>query len=301
MRNLVLLLIRFKDFLVFGCFILLSSYLVVNHNHLQRVHWLSASNGITGAVNTKTKNISNYFGLLEVNEELSRQHAHLLTQMAMLQSEKDQLRDSLYRTSIGFKTDSTYVKDSLGKVQLLVIKIPDGIHDFIPAQIIKNSTISNKNFLTINKGFEDSVAVNDGVVTPDGIVGRVVYASENYALVKSVLHVNNNISVKLSRQRELGTLIWKGKKGNICSLLYIPRHTKVLVGDSVCTSGYSGVYPTDYLLGTITKAVLNKNQTFYDLEVTLNNNINGLDHVLIYKNKNAQEIEAINQKIEELH
>lgn len=300
MRNILVLLIRFKDFLVFGSLILLSSYLIVNHNHLQRVNWLSASNGITGGINARTENISNYFGLLTVNQKLNEENAQLLTQMARLQADQNRLRDSLYQLSINYSVDSSYVKDSLGQKQLLITKIPDLTYAFIPAQIIKNSTTGNKNFLTINKGSEDSVEVNDGVVTPDGIVGRVVSTSDHYALVKSVLHVNNHISVKLSRQRELGTMIWKGKKSQVYSVLYIPRHTQVSVGDSISTSGYSGVYPKDYLIGTITKAILHENQTFYELEATLNNNINRLDHVLIYKNKYAEEIQALNQKIEEL-
>ena len=67
------------------------------------------------------------------------------------------------------------------------------------AEIIQNSINRNNNYFTINRGRNHGVEPQMGVIAPQGIAGIVINTTANYALVQSVLSVNNikiNTSLK---------------------------------------------------------------------------------------------------------
>jgi len=284
MRNLILLILRFKNLLSYLFLSLLSFIFIVNFNHIQRSNWLNSTNRISGNVNETTANIGSYFRLKQINKELTTQNANLLQKLTKLNSDK-------HLDTVIFERDSLKIKS------LVTDYHPDSndfyIGRYTGAEVIKNTTNSNTNFITINKGSKDSIKIDDGAVTKNGIVGRVVSTSEHFALIKSVLHTNNNISVKLKKQRELGTLYWTGDNSNEAHVKDIPRHVELNIGDSVITSGYGTVYPSEHLVGTIKEITLEDHDAFYDIIITLSTNFNSLDQVYIYHNEYSPELRAL--------
>jgi len=284
MRNLILLILRFKNLLSYLFLSLLSFIFIVNFNHIQRSNWLNSTNRISGNVNETTANIGSYFRLKQINKELTTQNANLLQKLTKLNSDK-------HLDTVIFERDSLKIKS------LVTDYHPDSndfyIGRYTGAEVIKNTTNSNTNFITINKGSKDSIKIDDGAVTKNGIVGRVVSTSEHFALIKSVLHTNNNISVKLKKQRELGTLYWTGDNSNEAHVKDIPRHVELNLGDSVITSGYGTVYPSEHLVGTIKEVTLEDHDAFYDIIITLSTNFNSLDQVYIYHNEYSPELRAL--------
>ena len=284
MRNLILLILRFKNLLSYLFLSLLSFIFIVNFNHIQRSNWLNSTNRISGNVNETTANIGSYFRLKQINKELTTQNANLLQKLTKLNSDK-------HLDTVIFERDSLKIKS------LVTDYHPDSndfyIGRYTGAEVIKNTTNSNTNFITINKGSKDSIKIDDGAVTKNGIVGRVVSTSEHFALIKSVLHTNNNISVKLKKQRELGTLFWTGDNSNEAHVKDIPRHVELNIGDSVITSGYGTVYPSEHLVGTIKEITLEDHDAFYDIIITLSTNFNSLDQVYIYHNEYSPELRAL--------
>ena len=284
MRNLILLILRFKNLLSYLFLSLLSFIFIVNFNHIQRSNWLNSTNRISGNVNETTANIGSYFRLKQINKELTTQNANLLQKLTKLNSDK-------HLDTVIFERDSLKIKS------LVTDYHPDSndfyIGRYTGAEVIKNTTNSNTNFITINKGSKDSIKIDDGAVTKNGIVGRVVSTSEHFALIKSVLHTNNNISVKLKKQRELGTLFWTGDNSNEAHVKDIPRHVELNIGDSVITSGYGTVYPSEHLVGTIKEITLEDHDAFYDIIITLSTNFNSLDQVYIYHNEYSTELRAL--------
>jgi cell shape-determining protein MreC len=55
-----------------------------------------------------------------------------------------------------------------------------------PERVIQNSTDLANNYLMIDKGTRDGVSKNMGVICPQGIVGIIVNASENFCIAMSV-------------------------------------------------------------------------------------------------------------------
>ena len=297
MRNIILILIRFKNTLIFLSIEIVCLWLMVNFNHFPRSNWLHTSNTISGGVNETTSDVSNYFALADKNEDLIQENAFLLQQLKTKEKKEHKLLDSIrtiysntYIDSIPFidaiKQDTSYLK----KLNV------QSNYSYVPATVIKNKISGKTNFLTLNKGSEDNIIINSGVITANGIVGEVVYVSSSYCLVKSVLHNNNSISIKLKNNQTLGSMQWEGPSIKETTITDIPRHVSISKGDTVITSEFNSVYPANYPIGTVDKIFKGENDAFYVLNISLFTDFTSLNHVYIYKNLDTEEIINLQNK-----
>jgi rod shape-determining protein MreC len=179
--------------------------------------------------------------------------------------------------------------------QLLQVEAP-AVHSrdvvpchFIPAQVINNSVVGTKNYLTLNKGAMHGVVSGMGVVSAEGIVGRVQAVSERFATVTSLLHTSVQVSAKISRSKALGTVQWSGKDPCRVQMLYVPRHVLVTLGDVVVTSGYNATFLEGVVIGHIKQVKLRKEASFYDIEIHLNTDFSTLQRVYVVNNTLGQE------------
>ena len=52
--------------------------------------------------------------------------------------------------------------------------------DFIASSVIKNSYTKTKNYITIDKGLIDSITIDNGVISSNGVVGIIDKSASNY-------------------------------------------------------------------------------------------------------------------------
>lgn len=101
----------------------------------------------------------------------------------------------------------------------------------------------------LDRGYGDGIRQGMPVVTPAGVVGRVVKARGGYAEVALVLDPNNAVPVRIQRTRAQGIL--EGAGSEICRIKYVSRASDVVKGDRVVTSGLAGVFPGGLVVGTV--------------------------------------------------
>ena len=80
MQRLLRLLARYKAFIIFSIMEAFCFWLIVNFNAFQSSVYFTSANSVTGGIFAVTSNISGYFNLDEVNEELASQNAQLLVE-----------------------------------------------------------------------------------------------------------------------------------------------------------------------------------------------------------------------------
>lgn len=160
---------------------------------------------------------------------------------------------------------------------------------YLRANVIKNFTNRQHNYLIINKGFKDGVSQGMGVVTDRGVIGIVNACSRNYSQVISFLNIEQSISAKISKSGEFGPMMWSGTSTATAVIREIPIHSEVAPGDSIVSSGYSSIYPAGIPIGTVdhTEEVNGVSQNLY---VTLFENFRALDRVYIVRSNIAGEI-----------
>lgn len=121
----------------------------------------------------------------------------------------------------------------------------------ITASIIANSASNWFQSCSIDKGTADGVRKGMSVVTPLGVVGRVVEVAARSAKVLLLTDPNSGIDVMVQRTRARGIVSGSLENGTV--LKYIKRTEDVQVGDRLITSGLDGVFLKGLMVGTVTK------------------------------------------------
>jgi rod shape-determining protein MreC len=165
--------------------------------------------------------------------------------------------------------------------------------------IYKNSYTFPNNYLTLNKGQNNQIEEDYGVITSKGIVGVIDKTSKNYSRVLSILNTNSRINVKLKKTNYFGTLSWDGKSPEITQLRDIQDLVKLSVGDTIVTSGYSATFPPNIPVGSVESFHLNETEDLYIIDVKLFNNMRNLEHVYIIKNTDTNELRTLNSSNEQ--
>jgi rod shape-determining protein MreC len=204
--------------------------------------------------------VREYFSLRKINRELSEENAALRTQL-------EQRNQSLY---------SLNVRE---------IKDPQIINrfDYVSAKVINNSTNLFKNYITIDKGEDHGIEPGMAVISASGAVGKVKSVSNHYAVLISLLNIDENVSSVIKRTGHFGTSKWDGTDPRLINLLYIPRHVNPAVGDTVVTSGFNAVFPQGILVGIVKEASLKEETPFWDIKVELAQDFGKLSFVQIVR------------------
>jgi rod shape-determining protein MreC len=135
----------------------------------------------------------------------------------------------------------------------------------VTASIIANSASSWFQGCILDKGSADGVQKNMAVVTPLGVVGKVVSLTKRSAKVILLTDANSGIDVLVQRTRSRG--IVSGSLDNGTVLKYMKRSEDVQVGDRLITSGVDGVFPKGLLVGTVIKVNKQHLGLFQSVEV----------------------------------
>jgi rod shape-determining protein MreC len=101
----------------------------------------------------------------------------------------------------------------------------------------------------------------------------------------------------LKRTGYYGTIQWDGNDPDLIDLKFIPRHVKPLKGDTIVTSGYSGIFPEGIMVGTIERVNLPEGAPFYELKVKLTQDFRKLSFVSVIKSNLYNEIDSLEQQI----
>ena len=133
--------------------------------------------------------------------------------------------------------------------------------------------------IVINKGARDGLAVDMGVVTPSGIVGRLVKVYDRFAIVLLMIDPNNAVTGLVQRTRDEG--IVEGTERGLARIKYLPLLSTVKVGDRVVTSGLAGGFPRGLPIGTITKIERREAELFLSAEIVPDSDFAKLEDVLV--------------------
>ncbi|MCH5211268.1 MAG: rod shape-determining protein MreC [Oscillospiraceae bacterium] len=128
-----------------------------------------------------------------------------------------------------------------------------GQYSTVSATVIAYSSNNCYDTIQIGKGSLAGIAVGNAVITPDGIVGKVVETGPTWSVISTILNPDNAMGVKVSRTGDVAVVEGDGEfyRQNHCKMTFIDRGSNLIIGDILETSGSGGVYPAGLLVGTI--------------------------------------------------
>ncbi len=159
----------------------------------------------------------------------------------------------------------------------------------LAARIIGAATGAGARVVLVDRGSASGVLRGMAVVTPDGIVGKVLAAFPTASQVMLVTDPSFAAGVISQKNRVRGTL--KGQGHSVCIVDYVQNEEKVEVGEWFYTSGDDRIFPKGLPAGTV--SVARQGKTFKEIFVAPAGFQNGLEEVLIV-------LEGVHQNIPEI-
>jgi len=156
----------------------------------------------------------------------------------------------------------------------------------LAARVIGNGTGANSRVVFVDRGSTTGVESGMAVVTPDGIVGKVVDAYPTSSLVMLITDPTFAAGVVSQKNRVHGTL--KGLGHAECLVDYVQNEEHVDIGEWFFTSGDDRIFPKGFPVGQVTAAPNGK--TFKEIYVSPSGMQGGLEAVLIVLRGVHQEI-----------
>ena len=97
------------------------------------------------------------------------------------------------------------------------------------------------------------------VITPRGLVGKILSSSDSYSSVLLINDINFSAAIRLHESRTEGIISGIGSK--TCILKYVSHEYEVKANEMVLTSGLDSLFPVDIPVGSVTK-ITKKAQAF---------------------------------------
>jgi rod shape-determining protein MreC len=281
MGSLFQIFVRNGSFVVFIVLEAICFYLIVQYNDRQRGVFSHTSMIFNQVFDARRSKLDRYIDAADSLQSLNNQVFRLQNELENSRLIRVLSKDTFYLVHV----------DSIkGKVSVPQFR-------FVSAEVINNSISSTSNWITINRGTNQGVKPNMGVVSRDGLVGIVRYVSADFSIVMSLLHRQTKISASLKRQGYFGSLIWDGRSSSEMTLTDIPKHVQVKTGDTVVTSGYSSIFPKGVIVGTVVKDSIPSGSNFFSIQVQLSNDMAKTDYVRVIENLFSAQLDTLQKKV----
>jgi rod shape-determining protein MreC len=278
MNSFTELLKRYFHFFIFLILQIFAIVLIYNNSSYQYFVISTAMQRVTGPVQKFANFFYRQFYLSSENAFLMQQNMELLKE-----------KDNMYI----FSEDTVYSVFSGEN------KSKHKMYDITTAHVVFNTVNKTNNYIIIDKGRRDGVVADMAVLSPNGVAGVVSDVSENFSTVISLLNPNSRVSAKILSINQIGTVVWVDSDPSIAQVIDIPQHLEVTVGDSVVTSGFSYVFPSDILVGTVIEKYDNPNNTFLTIKIKLSTDFRNLHNVYLISNLYKSELDSLKTKIKD--
>jgi rod shape-determining protein MreC len=122
----------------------------------------------------------------------------------------------------------------------------------LAAEVIGSSSDPTSHTLFINRGERDRLRVNLGVITSEGIVGKIVEVLPNTSQVLLINDKDSGVGAMFGATRTHGVV--KGSGDPEPHMDYVVNDEKVTAGDAIVTSGEDHIFPKDLPIGVVREA-----------------------------------------------
>jgi rod shape-determining protein MreC len=144
--------------------------------------------------------------------------------------------------------------------------------------------------IVIDKGSDCGLTADLAVITPEGVVGKILAVFPHSAQVLLITDPSSGVGVTIAQSRVQGIL--KGGSNSFCDLHYVMNEEVVNHGEAVVTSGLDQIYPKGLQVGTVVN--VGDGNIYKTIAVKPSVDLNRLELVLVVLKPTAAEQQALN-------
>jgi len=147
------------------------------------------------------------------------------------------------------------------------------------ATVISRSARRWSNSLMIDKGTIDGVEKDMAVITPEGLVGKILESRPYYSIVLLITDSRFAAAVRLQDNRAEAVLVGDGTGS--CIVKYLNADATAKKGGVFVTSGLDALFPSGIPTGTITSIDTPEKALFHMVEATPLARLDKLEEVIV--------------------
>lgn len=202
-----------------------------------------------------------YTVMTPINSEVSkvvtpvRKFFDRLENAGEYEAEIERLKSEITTLKVANKTREDYIAENKRLKELLDLKEAKSDYQTVSARVVSYEPNSWYDTVMLDKGTSSGIDVNDTVITPLGLVGKVTSVGKNWARVSTIINTANSVGVKLSRTGDIGVVSGDASlaTNRNCKLEYLSNDKNLIKGDILLSSGLGGLYPSDLPVGKVTE------------------------------------------------
>jgi rod shape-determining protein MreC len=103
--------------------------------------------------------------------------------------------------------------------------------------------------VTLDKGTSEGLRPDMAVISPSGVVGRVIMPTARASKLQLLIDRNAAAGALVERSRAQGVVVGTGTE--LLRMDYVSGTADLKVGDRIITSGIDGIYPKGFVIGQI--------------------------------------------------
>jgi rod shape-determining protein MreC len=147
----------------------------------------------------------------------------------------------------------------------------------LAARVIGTSADTASQTVYLDRGERDGIRRNMGVITPDGVVGKVIESYRDSSQVLLLTDKDSGVGAMLAESRIQSPVGGAGEP--LLSMKYVPNDDTVKMGEHVVTSGMDRIFPRDLPVGTISQ--IKDGNPFKQIRVKPAANLERLEEVIV--------------------
>jgi rod shape-determining protein MreC len=193
-----------------------------------------------------------------------------------VQAENEALKRELQTLQVRLQEERAQAQRTENFRQLLDLRQRAGV-ETVASEIIAGPASIEFRDMTIDKGSTDGIARDMAVISPAGVVGRVILPSPRASRVQMLIDRNAAAGAMIERTRAQGLVVGEGAA---LRMEYVPGTADVREGDLVVTSGIDKIYPKGFVIGTV-EAINRGTGTYHEITVRPSVDFSRLEEVLV--------------------
>ncbi len=188
------------------------------------------------------------------------------------------LRDSLAVARLQIDALEEARRENIRLRSVLGFEPPPG-YRLLPARVVSVTGGQLPISATINRGFYDSVVINQPVINQVGLVGRIQEVMPGYATVQCLTDPLNRVAVRVATSREMGIVRFLPNEGMILS--DFPNQGAIEIADTILSSGLGQVYPPGLKVGVVTAVERPENTPYANIHLKPIVNFRSIEELFI--------------------
>jgi rod shape-determining protein MreC len=163
-----------------------------------------------------------------------------------------------------------------------ILNLKEQHSEFIAAaRVVSRGSDRWSSVFVIDKGSDQMVEKDMVVITPHGLLGKVMETAPEYSKVLLIDDAHFSVAVRLQKQRTEAVLSGNGR--GRCLLKYVVKDISPEVNETVVTSGLDDLFPPGIVVGYIADIATREESLFHEIEVVPFVDTSKVEEVIIIK------------------